>query len=112
MWLVGLSKEVAKSARAEGLCSKGALGRGLGIIPLGIESGSNHKRDQKCRRHSYDASEEYEPLPLPLRKCPSFSDEVDPPDKKRKRDQKDKDILHMLYPIDGWVVPSSYNIMI
>jgi hypothetical protein len=47
-----------------------------------------------------------------LFKRPRFSDQVDPPDKKRKRDQKDEDILHVVQPISGWVIPSCYNIVI
>lgn len=79
---------------------------------LGIESGSNHKRDHKCRSHPEDSAKESEPLPLPLFKRPRFSDQVDPPDKKRKRNQKDEDILHVVQPISGWVIPSCYNIVI
>ncbi len=109
MLLIGLSDSVAKLPTG-GLGPQWALGRGLVMNSLGIESGSNHNRDQKRHGHPQDASKEYNSLPL--RKCPDFSHEVDPPDKKRKRDQKDEDILHVVQPIDEWVIPSYYNIMI
>lgn len=58
------------------------LGWILGSDPLRIESGDNHKGDEKSQRHAEEASEEHESLPLRDRPC--FADEVDPPDKKHK----------------------------